>query len=126
VRVAKGHRAFIREWCERDSTCPGHTRQVELDCLACGACCRDNRVVLEPYDRVLWRQSGRPDLAERPYVRTAKGVMLLCLTADGACVHLGPGNRCAIYRLRPGNCRSFPAGSEACLAARLDTLGIVD
>jgi uncharacterized protein len=119
-------RAVIREWCARDSVHPKSTHRIRPDCRTCGACCRDNRVVLEAPDLALWKRRGRGDLLGRAYVRTSRGKKLLKLTAKGTCVHLRESNRCAIYRLRPGNCSAFPVGAETCLAARLDTLGIVD
>jgi uncharacterized protein len=126
VNVKPKDRASVREWCDRDSVHPRSTYPLRLDCRTCGACCRDNRVVLEPSDLLLWKRRGRADLLDRSCVRASKGAKLLRLTAKGACVHLGPSNRCTIYRLRPGNCSAFPVGAETCLAARLDTLGIVD
>jgi uncharacterized protein len=127
ARARPRDRDILREWCERDGTCPRSTYRMELDCRACGACCRDNRVVIEPRDVAQWRRAGRADLAARAYFRTARGKVVLRLGPDGACVHLRPNdNHCSIYDLRPLNCRAFPAGSEACLAARLETLGIVD
>jgi hypothetical protein len=126
VNVKPEDRASVREWCERDSVHPRSTHQIRLNCRTCGACCRDNRVVLEPHDLVTWKRRGRADLLGRSCVRTSKGVKVLRLSSKGACVHLGPSNRCSIYRLRPGNCSEFPVGAETCLAARLDTLGIVD
>jgi hypothetical protein len=124
VLVKKHHREIIREWCERDAEEPESTRVMQLDCFACGACCRDNRVVLEKPDLARWR-AEKPALLRRSYLRRSNGTVLLRLV-EGACVHLGNGNRCGIYRLRPGNCREFPVGAEPCLAARLETLGIVD
>lgn len=126
ARIGPRHREFILEWCERDSVHPESTYAMTLDCVRCAACCRDNRVVVEPGDRRLWHRAGRADLDTKPYLRTAKGVTLLRLADDGRCMHLGTDQRCSIYPLRPGNCRAFPIGSEACLAARLDTLGIID
>jgi hypothetical protein len=126
VRVQPRHRDIIREWCERDGGCPESTYRMHLDCMACGACCRDNRVVLERHDLARWRRAGRRDLEGRAYVRTARGVVVLRVTEERACVHLGPRNRCSIYDLRPDNCSAFPVGSEACLAARLESLDIVD
>jgi hypothetical protein len=126
VRLQKKHVGFVREWCERDAGEPRSTRIMRLDCLACGACCRENRVVLEPSDLTRWRRAGRDDLLGRDYIRRRDGVVLLKLRKDASCVHLGAANRCSIYELRPDNCSSFPPASEACLAARLETLGIVD
>jgi hypothetical protein len=124
VRVKEHHGPIILEWCERDGGEPESTRTMKLDCLACGACCRDNRVVLEPPDLAQWR-SQRPELLGRTYIRQSNGTVLLKLV-KGACVHLGKGNLCRIYPLRPGNCSEFPVGAEPCLAARLETLGLVD
>ena len=134
VRVKDEHRDIIREWCDRDAEQPASTRRVSLDCLACGACCRDNNVVLEKPDLARWRRAQREDLLGPTYVRRSNGKVVLKLRRDDhlngqrskSCVHLGAANRCAIYALRPDNCSAFPKGSEACLAARLDTLGIVD
>jgi hypothetical protein len=37
-----------RVW--RDSVFPGPTRVVNFDCLKCGACCKDNEVILQEHD----------------------------------------------------------------------------
>ena len=126
VRVRPIDEGIVEEWCDRDARHPRSTARVRLDCLACGACCRDNRVVLEPWDLAAFRRAGRPDLLSRDYVRTSKGKVVLKLDARKRCLHLAPKNLCRIYELRPYNCSVFPVGSEACLAARKDTLGIVD
>jgi len=125
VRVREEHRDIIREWCERDAGEPESTRVMKLDCLACGACCRDNRVVVEPHDLARFRRAKRLDLLGKAYLRRANGTVLLKLKGN-ACVHLGTKNMCQIYPLRPDNCSAFPVGSESCLAARLDTLDIID
>ncbi|HZU83592.1 MAG TPA: YkgJ family cysteine cluster protein, partial [Polyangiaceae bacterium] len=44
VRVPHDCYRIVRARVTRDSIHPGPTRSIELDCLACGACCRDNRV----------------------------------------------------------------------------------
>jgi uncharacterized protein len=126
VRVPPRDRDSIREWCERDSAHPRATRRLALDCGACGACCRDNHVVIGRADVERWCVHGRADWSGRAYLRTSKGTRLLRLTNQGRCIHLKRDGRCRIYALRPDNCRAFPVGSEACLAARIDTLGIVD
>ena len=126
VNVKPRDRAAVREWCERDSSHPRSTHRIRLDCRKCGACCRENKVVLKAPDLARWRRSKRTDLLGRSYVHASKGTKLLRLTDKGNCVHLRPNNRCAIYRLRPYNCSAFPVGAETCLAARLDTLGITD
>jgi hypothetical protein len=125
VRVKEKHRDIIREWCDRDAEQPESTRTMQLDCLACGACCRENRVVLEKPDIAQWR-AKQPRLLSPAYVRQSNGTVLLRLTDKSECVHLGARNLCRIYPLRPGNCSEFPVGAEPCLAARLDTFDIVD
>jgi hypothetical protein len=139
-RVAEGParglaRAFAQEdfipvvldWCERDAVHEGPTRTMALDCLACAACCHDANVIVGERDLARFRRIGRPELAKEPYVRRKRdGKLALRFLASGKCKHLGRGNACAVYEVRPDNCRAFLTGSEACLAAREDTLGYRD
>ncbi|AUX25085.1 hypothetical protein SOCEGT47_056280 [Sorangium cellulosum] len=127
ARVKRQYEGSVLDWCERDSVHPGTIRALSLDCLACGACCHDANVVLDGDDLARWRGAGRGDLAGRAYVRRARdGKITLRFAASGRCQHLGDDLRCAIYELRPDNCRAFVVGSEACLSAREETLGIRD
>lgn len=127
ARVKRHYEGSVLDWCERDSVHPGAVRELSLDCLACGACCHDANVVLDGDDLARWRRAGRGDLAGRAYVRRARdGKITLRFAASGRCHHLGHDLRCAIYELRPDNCRAFVVGSEACLSAREETLGIRD
>ncbi len=116
-------RDLVTRWCERDSAVATDTLTEVLDCRACAACCRRNRVVLEAPDLARWRDAGRKDLTAHPYVRTARGTTLLRVLRGGDCMHLR-GNDCGIYALRPDNCRDFPAGSEPCLGARDEAAGL--
>jgi hypothetical protein len=117
----------VRGFCERDSIHPGPTRELRLDCVACAACCHDSNVVLIEEDLARFRRAGRAELITRPYVRRKRdGKLVLRFADDRRCQHLSRDSRCAIYEIRPFNCRVFPAGSEACLAAREQTLGLVD
>ena len=117
----------VLDWCERDAVHPGPTRTMPLDCLACGACCHEANVIVGEPDFERFRAIGRPELAKAPYVRRKKdGKLALQFLANGKCRHLGRGNACAVYEARPDNCRAFVTGSEACLAAREDTLGLRD
>jgi len=90
---------------------------VELDCLACGACCR------EAYDSV--------EVSADEAVNKRHPEMVVILDAhrklrrDGdRCQALGGGQNptepyaCAIYPDRPQTCRDFSLGSENCLDAR--------
>jgi hypothetical protein len=122
MRIPRDYEAAVEAWCERDSKWPGATREIELDCVACSACCRANRVVLDDDDFARWRAAGRDDLRGRAYTRTSKGAVVLRLKADKTCVHLN-GTLCGIYTLRPDNCSLFPAGSEPCLQSRLEEFG---
>lgn len=117
----------VLDMCERDSVHEGPTRAVDFDCLACGACCQEANVELDAPDLARWSDAGRDELAASRYViRRKDGKVVLRFAKDGRCQHLGPDNRCAIYELRPDNCRAFPVGSECCLAAREQSFGWID
>jgi hypothetical protein len=126
VRVARAYEHEVEHWCERDSKYPGPTREIELDCMTCAACCFNNKVVLDEQDLARLAGTDHPEYANKPYVRTVKGVKLLALDKrTGACVHLN-GRLCGIYERRPDNCRWFPAGTEPCLLARREEFGWED
>ena len=109
-------RAFLR--IDRDSTHAGPTLRETFDCLACGACCKRNEVVLNRSDVARLRRA-RPDLLKRPWVRRRNdGKLTLTLLRSGACRHLEQGNACAIYEHRPSPCSDFVIGSECCLSSR--------
>jgi hypothetical protein len=118
--------AFVRFRVLRDSIYPEATRPLDLDCLACGACCRDNRVELDDVDVARFEQAGRADLARAPYARREDGSVILVLRKDRRCKHLADDNKCGIYPIRPDACSTFPVGSECCLSSREEELGIVD
>lgn len=132
ARCRQAHRARVEgAWpsCERF--------EEPLDCLTCGACCREayDVVVLSRREPVLRRH---PELVRE----TRDGADML--RADGRCVALrggapvlprlaaadGDGHRlplhrpaeepftCAIYEERPRTCRDFQRGGEHCLTAR--------
>ena len=117
---------MVRHRIERDRVHPGSTRKVTLDCMSCGACCYSNRVVLEPADVERFRSAGRAHFARMPYARRSRGKLVLRLAPDRGCLHLGAGNRCGIYAMRPEMCRVFPVGSECCLSARAEEYGVYD
>jgi hypothetical protein len=126
LRVPHDCYSIVRERTVRDSIHPGPTREMELDCLACAACCKGNRVELDHADIARFESAGRGDLARPPYAKRDDGVVVLVLRKDRRCKHLCDDNRCGIYPIRPGACSTFPAGSECCLSSREEEMGIVD
>jgi hypothetical protein len=126
LRVPHDCYSIVRDRVVRDSIHPEPTRELDLDCLACGACCRDNRVELCDRDVERFVGARRAELARPPYARRQDGRLVLTLRSDRGCRHLGSDNRCAIYPIRPDACSTFPAGSECCLSSREDEMGIVD
>lgn len=117
---------IVRRRVDRDAIHRGSRHRVRLDCLACGACCRDNEVFLDDRDLERFARGLHPELARPPYARRRRGKLLMRPNHDRACRHLRSDNRCAIYALRPGMCREFRIGSECCLSARAEELDIWD
>lgn len=116
----------VLDWCERDAAHPGPTRAMQLDCVACTACCQDADVHVEPADLERLRASGYASFAsEEHYERDAAGRLHLRFSGP-RCDHLEAAGTCAIYVARFKACRAFPPGSEPCLAAREDTLDVRD
>jgi hypothetical protein len=126
LRVPHDCYSIVRDRVFRDSIHPGPTRELDLDCLECGACCRDNRVVLEDADLERFDRAGRSELARPPYARREEGQVILVLARSKACKHLCSDNKCGIYEIRPNACSTFPVGSECCLSSREEEMGIVD
>jgi uncharacterized protein len=118
---------IVRRRAERDSVFPGPTRRMRLDCLACGACCKANEVVLEDADFPRFEAAGLAHLTKRPWAkRRDDGRTVLVLARDKRCKHLLADNKCDAYAARPNACREFPAGSECCLYSREEELGLTD
>ncbi|HEX5659298.1 MAG TPA: YkgJ family cysteine cluster protein [Polyangiales bacterium] len=97
----------------------------ELDCLACGVCCReasDGRILVPAEDLVRWRRIGRHDLVAQ-LVDGHFGERAFAYTEQGACVHLGTPlspHACQIYEDRGTTCREFEKGSWQCHEFRRD------
>jgi Fe-S-cluster containining protein len=122
ARAARHATYAVLDWCERDSAHPGPTRTLKLDCLECGSCCHEANVLLDDDDLDRFRAAGRADLCTTKHVKRSRdGKVRLRFAPDGRCQHLASDLKCRIYALRPYNCSVFPAGSEACLAAREST-----
>jgi len=89
-----------------------------LDCLSCGACCR------EAYDSVEV-QRGEPVRSTHPELVLYDGKRCkLKRTAQNRCAALAGGGTpleayaCTIYAERPRTCHEFEMGGAHCLAAR--------
>ena len=126
IKVPHDCYGIMHERVARDSAHAGATRAMELDCLECAACCKDNSVEIEDVDVRRFADGGRPELARPPYARRVDGKVVLVLRKDKRCKHLAGDNRCDIYAIRPDACSTFPAGSECCLSAREEEMGILD
>ncbi len=126
--VPKDCHGVVRRRTERDSIHAKPTRKVAFDCLECGACCRDNEVLLYDDDARRLVRGGRADVTKPPYARRRKDgkLVLTLLPATKACHHLADDNKCGIYPLRPDSCSQFPMGSECCMFAREDELQLYD
>lgn len=110
---------IVRRRAERDSMHPTPLRETSLDCLACGACCRENEVEIDAADATRLVEAGRGDLLGERFVHNTQGRRMLRLhEGTGRCPHLHADNACDIYALRPKACRDFVVGSEGCLYAR--------
>lgn len=127
TRIKAHYAGSVIDWCTRDVVHEGWVRVFELDCLACGACCHDAKVLLDEVDLDRFRNGGRNDLTmSKHIVRHKDGRISLRFVKPGPCQLQAADNRCTIYEIRPDNCRRFVMGSEACLAAREDTLKLRD
>lgn len=106
-RVADAHTLGREPACER-------WEPRTLDCIACGACCREafHTVVLTRRDVL---RKLRPDLITDidgiPEMPRPEGRCPALAVERGA--HL-----CTVYAHRPTTCRSFAARGDACLSAR--------
>lgn len=94
--------------------CPAYT--VDLDCIACGACCREafDAVEISPRDRFVKTHPERVEVTpmDRIGVKRA-GPRCMCLMGDA-----NVGYTCDVYAQRPQTCRDFTQGSGNCLFAR--------
>jgi Fe-S-cluster containining protein len=127
ARVTTKFAGSVIDWCDRDSIHEGPTRTLNLDCLECAACCHEANVLLDKADLERFREGGRADLVHKDYIKRSRdGVIRLRFSPNGKCQHLRRDKKCGIYPIRPDNCSVFVVGSEACLAAREDTLKLRD
>jgi Fe-S-cluster containining protein len=95
-----------------------------LDCLTCGACCREayGAVEIARTERIVKRHPGlvvdRGHYVELRRDLTEEGSRCAALT--GGVTERGriSGYSCTVYADRPKTCRDFTLGSEHCLTAR--------
>jgi Fe-S-cluster containining protein len=93
--------------------------EERLDCLACGACCREAYdsvpvteadEVLRVHPELIRRDGDWVDLQRVPSP-TGCGTRCVALRGDGPFT-------CAIYAVRPQTCRDVEQGEAGCLFAR--------
>ena len=121
-RITKDWRDRVDEWIERDRAFEGATANAPFDCTACGACCHDNKVVLDEEDVQRFVDGGRKDLLRRVSKKGIVRLLPLARTKEKPCVHLQE-KRCTIYDVRPNMCRDFPVGTEQCITSREELYG---
>ncbi len=98
---------------------------MALDCLTCGACCRqgsDGRILVPVEDVLRWTLQKRTDILGK-LVPGHFGEQAFASTPSGACVHLGTiesAHACRIYADRGTTCRDFERGSWQCHEFRRD------
>ena len=85
----------------------------------------NNNVEIWPDDMAKLAEAGHAELTQPPWVRRRNGKLVLVMV-DGRCPQLTRNGSCAIYAARPSACSDFPVGSEGCLFARDEELGIFD
>ena len=94
--------------------------EAALDCLTCGACCREAYQAVDVAAR-------DPFVAKQPAYITKRGTQLQVLRDGDRCAALKGGAivdakitpyACVIYDDRPKTCREFTLGSANCLIAR--------
>lgn len=80
----------------------------QIDCLACGNCCRTLQIVVDDKDieRLAARLAITPQQFARQYVGTAPDRTKHFKSTP--CAFLGADNRCSVYEDRPQACRDFP------------------
>lgn len=80
----------------------------QIDCLACGNCCRTLQIVVDNKDiqRLARRLAMSPQQFSKQYVsRDADGTLYF---KSMPCAFLGEDNRCTVYEDRPQACHDFP------------------
>lgn len=115
-----GHRRFMRQIEDGQARPVNGKQRFRFRCSQCGACCRDNEILLKPYDIYRLSRSLGVRTAEFlntycvTYVGKDSGLPLVMLRfledGRGACPFLRNGT-CAVHADRPSVCRLFPLGA---------------
>lgn len=122
-------RSFLKSYCRlsdgRLNTIArelGKAAAAEIDCLECGACCRDIVVPLE--DDEIAAMAVAAGLSEAAF----REQFVRPVEHHGQAIDAKPcpfqeGNRCTVYEARPEGCRGYPyIGGDV----RSRTLGILE
>lgn len=91
-------------------SCAAYT--AALDCLTCGACCREAYHAVEVSRRDPYRRLHPDRIGE------ADGRLVVPRTPRNWCCNLGDDYTCAVYADRPRTCRDFEQGGPNCVEAR--------
>jgi len=100
----------------------GNDAAAQMECLDCGACCRETIIPLDDEDiAALAQATGLSTAAFRErYVRTTEGHEQ---AIDGHPCPFQEGTRCTVYEVRPKVCRGYPyIGGDI----RSRTIGILE
>lgn len=98
----------------RAPACPAYVTDAEVDCLTCGACCREayHSVEVGPRDPFVRKHPDRVSAQDGRLVVTRAGPRCACLSGElGAFC-------CAVYADRPKTCRDFARAGPNCVEAR--------
>lgn len=106
VCLRHGRRAVRFDW----PACGAFT--PALDCLTCGACCREAYHAVEVSPRDPFRRQ-HPDLVVRE-----DGRLVIPRTPKNWCCNLREDLTCTVYADRPRTCRDFEKGGINCVEAR--------
>jgi Fe-S-cluster containining protein len=92
---------------------------LQFQCTACGQCCYGTpgqhyiKVSHSEMENIRNRLGLTPDWFRRRYIEPlGKGLYGIRLNPDGACPFLDSTGECAIYPVRPAQCRTYPFWPE--------------
>jgi hypothetical protein len=94
--------------------------EAPVDCLTCGACCREayHSVAVSMRDPVVWKQPGLIVREGHRFSILRAGERCAALESEPSAAAGGARYHCRIYEDRPRTCRDFERGGRHCLVAR--------